>query len=189
MTNQRQVRPGDIFLTQGNSFVSRGIRFFSRSGGESRAEVNHVGIVVKGGWPVLAKIVEASSVVKRHSMVGYFNSKNTKVAVYRPINLTDETIHNIVARAESYVGMKYGYGKLVAHFLDWCIGGRYLFRRFALMDKYPICSWVVSHSYAKEDLDFGVHPGAASPDDIWVFVTTNPDKYTQIYPLDYMSKD
>ena len=43
------LEPCDIFLTKGDSFVSKAIRFFSRSFGEKRTEVNHVGIIVTPG--------------------------------------------------------------------------------------------------------------------------------------------
>jgi hypothetical protein len=148
--------------------------------------VNHVGLVTVAGGTTTAMIVEASTVVKRHRMSVYRNSKSTKVAVYRPLNVHEEQIKHIVSRANSYVGAKYGYAKIVAHFLDWCIGGRYFFRRFAFMDRYPICSWVVASAYADVNLFFGVEPGEASPDDIWDFVTSNPDKYGQVYPLELL---
>ena len=40
------LEPGDVFLTRGSSFISRAIRFFTRSIGEKRTKVNHVGLVV-----------------------------------------------------------------------------------------------------------------------------------------------
>ena len=43
------LKPGDIFLTRGPGLLSRLIRFFSRSIGESRTKVNHAGLVVKEG--------------------------------------------------------------------------------------------------------------------------------------------
>jgi hypothetical protein len=178
-----QFQPGDIFLTQGDSFVSKAIRFFSRSGGESRTEVNHVGIVVEGGPMSKTVIVEASSKVMKHSFDRYARSVTTKVAVYRPLNLTEEELAAIVTKANSYVGATYGYGKIVAHFIDWCLGGRYFARRFTSSDNYPICSWVVSYAYMAAGKDFGVEAGAASPDDIWDFVTANPDKYVEVHPL------
>jgi Permuted papain-like amidase enzyme, YaeF/YiiX, C92 family len=183
MTDQPILLPGDIFLTQGNSRISRLIRFFSRNKGEAATQVNHTGIVVKGGTPDQAVIVEASSKVLKHSMNGYYNSKNTKVAVFRPKNISPATIDTIVYRAEKYVGMKYGYIKIVAHFLDWCLGGVYFFRRFAFMDKYPICSWVVAYAYADSGYTFGVEPGGCSPDDIWDFCLFNADKYEMIHGL------
>ncbi|HLE57869.1 MAG TPA: hypothetical protein VJB15_12355, partial [Rhodothermia bacterium] len=94
-----------------------------------------------------------------------------------------EDIDVIVAAAEKYNGHKYGYGKLIAHFLDWMLLGAYVFRRLAKMDKYPICSWLVAHSFAKAGRNFGVQPGAASPDDIWDFVTQRKDIYELVRAL------
>lgn len=177
------LQPGDIFLTKGDNFVSKGIRFFSRSKGESRTEANHVGIVVHPGTHRTAKIVEALTTVKTRTMASYYDKDNTEVAIYRPINVSAEDLLKIRNKANSYVGMKYGYIKIVAHFLDWCIGGRYFFRRFAFMNKYPICSWVVAYAYAEAGYNFGVEPGGASPDDIMDFCEANPDKYVWLHPM------
>lgn len=178
-----QLEPGDIFLTRGNSFVSRAIRFFSRGGGESRTMVNHVGLVTEPGTMYDATIVEASSKVVRRTMSAYALSKNTEVAVYRNMRLTNEQREAIVARANGYVGASYGYVKIVAHLLDWLLGGRYFFRRFAFMDRYPICSWVVAYAYLDAGLTFGVEAGQASPDDIWDWIYPNIRDYKEIHKL------
>jgi hypothetical protein len=176
--------PGDIFLTKGNSFVSRAIRFFSRTGGESRTQANHTGLVVGVGDHVKAPIVEALTTVKRRMMYSYSSSKNTQVAVFRPLNVSEEDMAAIVARANGYVGRKYGYLKLVTHLMDYFLGGRYVFRRLTNSDRYPICSWVVACAYSDGGLTFGVEPGAASPDDIWDFCVSHPDKYQMIKSLE-----
>lgn len=187
------VKPGDIFLTANTTpwwkpsgFVSAGIRFFTRDRGESRTKVNHVGIVVGSGSPQYAEIVEALTTVKRRRMGAYRRNVNTDVAIFRPLNLTDDELAVIVARAEGYVGAKYGYVKIVAHLADWCLGGVYVFRRVAAMDRYPICSWVVAQAYADAGKDFGVPAGSASPDDIWDFAVANPDKYAVVHPLEML---
>ena len=182
-----QLLPGDIFLSKGDSFVSRAIRYFSRSGGESRTEANHVGLVVGDGDEVTAPIVEALTKVKRRTMRSYSASKNTEVAIYRPIGLTPQQIITIVNRANGYVGDSYGYLKIVAHFGDWCLGGRYFFRRIVSMDRYPICSWVVAQAYADAGLNFGVPAGMADPDDIMDFCVAHPAKYKVIHPMGLMS--
>lgn len=178
-----RLEPGDIFLTRGNSFISRAIRFFSRSGGESRTMVNHVGLVTEPGTMYDATIVEASSKVIRRKMSAYALSKNTEIAVYRNKNLTEDQRQAICQRADGYVGASYGYLKIVAHFLDWLLGGRYFFRRFAFMDRYPICSWVVAYSYLDAGLTFGVEPGSATPDDIWDWVYEHPEDYLEVRPI------
>lgn len=73
----------------------------------------------------------------------------------------------VAQKARGYEGRKYGWGKIAAHLGDWMLGGRYVWRRLARMDKYPICSWVVASSYGEVGENFGVKVGEASPDDIW----------------------
>jgi hypothetical protein len=178
------LEPGDVFLTRGRSFISRAIRFFTRGIGESRTKVNHVGLVVEAGDLKEAIVVEALSMVTRHRLwEQYGPPKEDLVAVYRPINLTPEEVKVIVATAERQVGKKYGYLKILVHFLDWLLLGAYVFRRLVPDNKYPICSWVVAHAFSKAGKDFGVEPGMAAPDDIWDFIVGNPDKYQEVRPL------
>lgn len=172
--------PGDIVFTKGTNWISRAIRFFSRHGGESRTEANHVGIVVQGGSSESAIIVEALSTVRRRPLKAYRQNPRHQVAVFRPLNVSTEGIGKIVGAAESYVGRKYGYIKIVAHLIDWFFGGRYVVRRFTSLDRYPICSWVVAEAYAADGKFFGVAPGQAQPDDIWDFVVENQDKYIPV---------
>lgn len=178
------LKPGDIFLTRGTGFVSKTIRFFTRSIGENRTKVNHVGLIVTEGTPRTAVAVEALSMVKRHLLWGrYGPPSKDHVAVYRPINLTKDEISIIVREAESQVGREYGYAKVTSHLMDWLLLGAYVFRRLTNNGDYPICSWLVAHSFSKAGKDFGVEPGAASPDDIWDFIQNHPEIYRCIHPL------
>ena len=181
----QMLAPGDLFFTRGAGFVSVGIRFFTRRIGEARTKVNHVGLVVEGGPIESAVVVEALSRVRRHSLwVRYSLKRRTAIAVYRAKNLNAEQIRKIVEKAEAYVGHRYGWPAIVAHFLDWLFQGAYFFRRIIGGDKYPICSWVVAHAYKEVGLHFGVEARAASPDDIWDFaVEERPDLYDEIRPL------
>ena len=167
-----------------SSFVSRAIRFFTRRFGESRTKVNHVGIIVEGGTLHSAIAVEALTEVKRHALGRYAKRPGTEVAVYRPTGLTPDQIATIVAKAESYVGRDYGWVKIATHLADWALLGAYVFRRLTDDDRYPICSWVVAHAFGAADKHFDVEPGAASPDDIWDFVTTTPEEYVEIRGLE-----
>ena len=179
-----QLEPADILLARRRSFISRAIRFFTQSFGESRSEVSHVGIVVEGGPLEQAQIVEAAGrAKKRHLLPRYGKRSKTEVAFYRPLNLTSGQRAAIVAAAVEYVGRDYSYFKIVLHLLDWILQGAYFFRRLGGIDDYPICSWVVAKSYAKADKTFGVPPGAASPDDIWDFVTRHPQRYMMVRSL------
>ena len=163
--------PGDIVLTRGRGRLSRAIRFFTRRIGESRTKVNHVGIVSGYGPLREAMVVEALHTVRLHTLPRRYGDGRSDVAVYRAADLTRPETVAIAAVARSYVGRRYGYLKIVLHLCDWLLQGAYVFRRLGRMNRYPICSWLVAHCYAKVGRNFGVKPGAASPDDIWDWVT------------------
>lgn len=175
--------PGDIVCTKGTSLISRLIRVFSRTGGESRTEINHVGVIVEQGNFQNAVLVEASHKTESNWMLKYYDDPKTDIAIFRPTNIDFYQEDLIKHKAESYVGRRYGYFKIVAHFIDYLLGGRYVARRLTGMGRYPICSWVVADAYAAAGLDFGVPVGQAQPDDIWDFCIANPDKYTLIHSL------
>lgn len=179
-----KLQSADIFLTRGKSLLSRAIRLFTRVIGESRTKVNHVGVIVTESDLHTAIAVEALTKVKRHKLWDrYGPPSRNEVAIYRATHLSEDEIETITNAAESYVACKYGYLKILAHLADWLLQGAYVFRHLARMDKYPICSWLVAHSFARAGKHFGVPPGAASPDDIWDFIQCHPDIYTEVYPL------
>ena len=62
------LESGDIFLTRGCGFISKAIRYITRSIGEKRTKVNHVGLVVQRGNIKTAIGVEALSKVIRHTL-------------------------------------------------------------------------------------------------------------------------
>lgn len=184
------LESGDIFLTRGCGFFSWAIRFVTRSIGEKRTKVNHVGIVVQRGDIKTAIVVEAQSKVVRHKLWSrYGPPKKDLVAVYRATNLAAEQVRDIVAEAEKQVGKKYGFLMIAAHLKDCLFLGIYFFRRMIPGNKYPICSWVVADAFAKVGKDFGVEVGMATPDDIWDFIEKNSDKYKEIYPLKLLGQE
>jgi cell wall-associated NlpC family hydrolase len=125
------LKPGDVFLTRGTGLLSRLIRVCTQSFGEKRSKVNHVGVVVEEGSIQTAVVVEALIKVRKHLLwKTYGPPKKDHVAVYRAKNLKPEEIEIIVAEANNQVGRPYGFGKIIAHFLDWLLTGAYVFRRF-----------------------------------------------------------
>ena len=181
------LKPGDIFFTRGCGVVSKGIRFFSRSIGESKTQVNHVGVVVCGGLLETAVIVESRvGGVRRHTLWSKYAGGKHEVAVYRPLNLTKDEKWDVVCSALHHLGQKYGYIKLVAHMLDYMLLGAYVFRRLVRIDNYPICSYLVAHVYGYVGKGFDVAVGEASPDDIWDFVVGNSGIYECVRELEVM---
>ncbi len=183
------LKPGDIFFTRGSGLLSRAIRVCTRSFGEKRTKVNHVGVVVEAGGIQTAMVVEALIKVRKHRLwKQYGSSKRQQVAVYRAKKLKPEQIEIIVAEANEQVGRPYGFVKIIAHLLDWLLTGAYVFRRLTSDPRYPICSWLVAHSYSKAGEQFGVAPGAADPDDIWDFVEKRADIYESIIDLGSLAR-
>jgi hypothetical protein len=177
------LAPGDVMLTRSRGLVGWAISTFTRHNGESRTKATHTGLVVEGGPLDAAVVVEALSTVKRHRLWERYGGGTKEVAVFRPLNLSAAEVASVVVKAESYVGRKYGYLKLLAHWGDWLLQGAYVFRRLTTKDDYPICSWVVAYAFAAAGKHFDVEPGAATPDDIWDFVTAHPEVYEQILEL------
>ncbi|MCC6382791.1 MAG: hypothetical protein IT304_09785, partial [Dehalococcoidia bacterium] len=186
-----RLEPGDIFFTRGRHWIGRLIRFFTRGIGESRTKVNHVGIVVAGGLlrrlrrdvasglvrpgEPEAVAVEALSRVRRHPLSAAYLDGRTEVAVYRPKALEASQVRDAVAWAEKEVGHPYGWPRIIGHFLDWLLFGAYVFRRLFRVARYPICSYLVAEAYEQAaPRFFGGPPDAASPDDLWDFVTALP---------------
>ena len=183
------LKPGDIFFTRGSGLLSRAIRVCTRSFGEKPSRVNHVGVIVEEGGIQTAMVVEALIKVRKHRLwKQYGSSKRQQVAVYRAKNLNPEQIEIIIAEANKQVGRRYGFGKIIAHFLDWLLTGAYVFRRLTSDPRYPICSWLVAHSYSEAGKHFGVAPGAADPDDIWDFIVKRTDIYESIIDLGSLAR-
>ena len=181
------LQPGDIFFTQSGTVLGRLIRRFTQQRGEPRTLAQHCGLVVNGGYITRgmfpqAWIVEAVSEVKWRAIRTGYGDTGIKLTVYRPLNLSYDARSLIRERARQYIGKKYGHVKIIAHFLDWCLGGEVVFRTLCKMDNYPICSYLVAKCFQAVGADFGIRARAASPDDILDFCQVNTDKYRLILP-------
>jgi hypothetical protein len=175
------LEPCDLIFCESQTPLGRLIRFFSRGWGQPKAKAQHVLGVTVGQVIWWAIVIEAlSTVVCRTLSDGYGDGK-TLLTIYRPLNLTPEEKEAIAHKAESYLGRPYGYLKILAHFGDYFLGGRYFFRRLCRLDNYPICSWVWAEAYAAAGKTFGLPPGEAQPDDMQDFCDANPDKFALIY--------
>jgi hypothetical protein len=188
--------PGDILLTRSRGLVGSLIRSATRDRGEARSVVNHAALVVTGATMPRAIIVEAlGSGITRHAVEASYGTGRAEIAVARPRNLTGPEIARIVAAAEARVGDRYGYGMILRHWGDWALG-RLTFRRRTPVwlrrgadAKRLVCSGLIGSSlavvdaYAQVAKTFGMPAAAATPDDLWDFVMTEPGKYEVVRPL------
>lgn len=180
MTVNCELVATDILLVRSSSLFGRLIRIFTRSRGEAPTRVNHVEIMVDS----VNVVGSGATTLLRPFKEAYGSAPPGTLYIARKVDLTDEQRQVIAAKARSYVGRKYGWLKIVAHFLDRVVfGGHYVTRRLCLIDQYPICSWEVAWSYDAAGLNFGVPPGQADPDDIWDWVVEKGNKdWVLIYP-------
>ena len=177
--------PGDVVFTRGDTLLGFAIRRFTRDAGEAPTKVNHVGVITEPGTIHHAQLVEALQRVEKHTPYDkYGRSEKQEVAVFRP-RLTQPQVDLIVAYAEAQVGKKYGYHKIALQALRRTRFGGFIDKwwKRGSLDRYPICSYLVARAFGKAGLDFGVHENLATPDDMWDFCQSRPDKYELIFPL------
>jgi hypothetical protein len=188
------LEAGDVVHVQGRGLMSRLIRWFSRACGERRSWASHSAMVLRTGDRI--EIVEALRKVVVRPISAYARTRSRLLVCRKPGGLDPDQKQKIVEKAQQYRGRKYGFGKIFAHALDRFFNNRYVFRRLARMDDYPICSWLVAFVYDRAlGHQFGVRPNAAQPDDLldhcvqegWSFVWTDSKEsaadFCRVYEL------
>ncbi|MHC4333929.1 MAG: pentapeptide repeat-containing protein [Planctomycetota bacterium] len=159
------LEAGDVVHVQGRGLMSRLIRWFSRACRERKTWASHSAMVLQVGDRV--EIVEALRKVVVRPISAYARTRSRLLVCRKPGGLDPDQKREIVEKAQQYRGRKYGVGKIFAHALDRLFNNRYVFRRLARMDDYPICSWLVAFVYDRVlGQQFGVPPNAAQPDDL-----------------------
>jgi hypothetical protein len=165
--------PGDLILCHGGGLLQRGIRWAERSPGEAASWANHV-----AGFTSPGMVTEALYRVVCRPFAD-FAAQAADYQIWRCVGLTETQREAVAAVALGYVGREYGYFKILAHLGDALLSrlaGRNIFitRRLALMDRYPICSWVWAQAYQKAlGLTFGVPASEADPDDMHDCIRTS----------------
>ena len=176
-----ELRPCDIILTHGGSFVSRAIRWAESRPGHP-AYANHAALCLDGGDWSGALIGEALSRVQTHSPASQYAGSTTQLRVWRPLDLTDQQRQAIIGAALRQVGQGYDYLKIGLQAIDGLLGKLFrrevvLARRLGSGDWGPICSWYVAEAYDAAGLTFGMPPRAADPDDLDSYCAAHPVKY------------
>jgi hypothetical protein len=177
----------DLGFTRGKRFISKGIRFLTQGWKEDPSVVNHVFSVTAKGNVFNAEIVEALRHVTRHKLFEAYGNTDSKVAIFRPLNLTAEQEQIITKELLSDVGQGYPWWHFPLFAVDCLLFNEDVVAR-KLIDKsdLKVCSTKTACAFAKAGLFFGVKEWSATPDDMWDFCVNNPDKYTMILPLTYL---
>lgn len=158
--------PGDLIFTADTNIVAKAIRWATTAKGEQPSEVSHVAGFVSG-----IEIVEAHGAGTEQRLFSDFKANGVKFEVWRHTQLTILQRFAVAKVAKSYVGRKYGFGKIATHLGDALLGkisgqSIFFFRRINHLQRYPICSWVWAWAYREVGYDFGIDPAYADPDDM-----------------------
>lgn len=172
----------DLVFYNNNSILSRIIKLCERSTGEPPTYASHVGGFISS-FEILN--IELSTSID----IVYNISQLKHVKIYRNHSLTKYDKMQIIHKILSYSHRKYGYLKILTHFLDW-VSGRLLFRDVFLFrklnndDNYPICSWAWAFAFnTVNNYEFGNSPRYVNPDDMLDFVSSS-DEWELIYDAD-----
>lgn len=106
---------GDIFFTYHNeSFVSKGIAYFTKRKSMSDVRVAHVGVVTGRDYCIEAHLKGG---VQRSDLNKYFNEKTCYISFRRLNEMNDELFGRMLNFCESKVGLDYGIGLIGAQAL------------------------------------------------------------------------
>lgn len=165
--------PGDLVFVRSNGIMPKLIRFFEGRRDRGTARVNHVAVIdPRGDVPF---VVDAAIPRVRFREFTPTTWRNSEVLVYRSASLPQWLRIVIALRAHAFVNARYDVLKLVAHALDWCLGGRFVFRRMTNPSRGPICSFIAARAYRNSGVLPPMENNAPDPEDIYRAVTASAD--------------
>jgi len=195
-----KVKEGDVVMVTDRSWLSKMIRFFTRSPGEKPSRVSHVAIVSKAGTVADAEIIEAAptGIIRRplrdhvgRPCVVYrrrFYDPGEKIPAITRAKMSIFAMPDYAAaRAGLMVGNVYPWWRLIAHVLDWLLFDLYLFRRVMRSSAQMECSYLVAWSYGSSITD---RPSwAVTPDDLDDWMAENDDVWTVVAQFQILKLD
>ena len=176
------LQPCDIFFTKGDTLLGYMIRRATREKNEPPTWAGHVGMIVEPGEGLDAVCIEALNRVERHTLDSQYAGKAVEIRVYRPLTWSDEDKIAILVHLEAEVGERYGYAKIALHGLKWLTGWNW-WLRLAVIDRWPICSYLIADATARRGYRFGIDAKMATPDDMMDYCHENVTRYSFIGTL------
>jgi len=181
-----QLNLADIVLTsRKKSILSNLINIFSTTPSDKTKTIfGHVAIACSSNNK--KNIIEALTTGVTKSSITKYSKKHT-VLIARLNCLKYFEGLQIINKAESYIGKKYGFLLLIGHLADYFFSNLirkdfYFFRKLTGNNNYPICSWVVSYAYDSIHIRFNsLKPRCVQPDDIADEIQFNPLQWSVIF--------
>jgi uncharacterized protein YycO len=134
-----ELKPGDIIIYKGNSFVSKFVKFFTKSDYTHTSMLISNDIVIEANW------------YKTANMVG-FMYKPEIMEIYRVKGgLTGSQQLQIVQYAYEMFGKTYDYPQIISYIFERFTGKHY-YNRFNSKD-HIICSELIDNAYGKMGYD------------------------------------
>lgn len=172
-----EMKKGDLFFTAGASLLARLIRWGERWEGNPDIVVNHMGGYVENGPLGQAHAVEA---LWRTVKTKRVPKSNEGFVVFRPKTIPKAALHGICKRVSDRVGSRYGWWKLLLIMVDTKILKRRLLSRAQFVKDRHYCSFLWAEAYSHYGFNFGVPYKSATPDDMFDYCASRPDKYELI---------
>lgn len=152
-----EIHPGDVIFFKGKSFISRGIRWFTKS------EWNHVALAVDGTY-----IIEATAAGVERNKIELALKKCEKFMIRRIDSLTVAESELLKTKAYSLFYDNYDFLQLISmapYFLFRRIGWNLPFLIFNSRGKM-ICSELVAVCYAAAGYKFSKRLKTETPDSL-----------------------
>jgi hypothetical protein len=110
--------------------------------------------------------------------------------VWRCRTLSDQQREALTDQALTYINVRFGYVKMIAHLLDGLITkvthkDSFLFRQLDPDGSSPVCSGITAFVYDKAlHYRFGVEPECADPDHIHDWVSAHRGEWERVFCLE-----
>ncbi len=191
--NATYVHAGDTFFTHSPSLLGELIRWGERDKGEAPSWTNHAGVITGSGWLAASKNHAPAEVIEAlwHVRKGPLKLNGTEVRIFRP--QPEYNVHELgefITHAESFVGDKYGWWKLIGFLIKKATGINIPEAYF--IDSRPICSYLAAkvneaarprgpmQTVLVDWPGFGMDPQAADPDSMLDFCLAHPNEWMEV---------
>lgn len=185
-----ELQPFDLVCVAGDGRISAAIRWATSRRGNQTA-VSHVSFVVTGGDLYTAELQEAlvdTGRIERRTLADGYEGTGDRVAIYRPLWLTDRERMAMFSAAAATLGLRYGYVNIGLQLVDALLGKvanrpvRFA-RRFA-SNRWQECVHNVAVVWQSAGLCFGVDSGVCTPDEVFAFCRERTDLYGVVRELE-----
>ncbi|AEO93471.1 enoyl-CoA hydratase/carnithine racemase-like [Bacillus phage G] len=146
-----KLQPGDIVLIRGKSFISKFVRFFTKS------EYTHAAMMISE-----RHMIEANFNKKVNIVNFKYNPETMEIYRYKE-DLTKEQQIVIVQSSYEMLNKYYDYLQVIFYMIEYFIGKRY--DRMFNLQSFIICSEIIDRAYSEIEINL-VEKSNMTPGDL-----------------------